>query len=108
MSELREALAGICGRSLTAVRFEEHVFRERRSLVSIWLGFGAGGIKLRTAPDGWGLAVETGPPQVADLGEHGRIEVRKPHDVAELTVGRVESAWAVVSSESPVPIGVRW
>ncbi len=108
MTDLRETLAYICGRAITAVRLEEHVARGTRSVISVWLGFSEGGIRLRTAPEGWGLVVETVPPQTADLGEYGQIEVTESADIEGLSAGQVESAWVVMSPESAVPLGICW
>lgn len=108
MTDLREAFAYICGRSITAVRLEKHVASGARSVISVWLGFSEGAIKLRTAPDGWGLVVETAPPQTADLGKYGQIEVTDSTDIEGLSAGQVESAWLVMSPESSVPLGICW
>jgi hypothetical protein len=106
MSDLHDALAGLCGRSLIAVGALEHVHDDMRSLIAVWLEFSDGGLQLRTAPDGWGLTVDSSAPQPADLGESGRLEVTGG-GIAELGPGQVTAVSTVLCSESRRPVGVR-
>jgi hypothetical protein len=106
--DLRDLLASLCGQVIIAISLEKHIVDGSRSLLSIWLALGDRGIRLRTAPDGWGLAVESTPPAPADLGQHGRIEVVGAEGVPALRRGTIEAAWAVISAESRMPVGVSW
>jgi hypothetical protein len=106
MSALDNGLTTLCGRTLETARMLEHLHGGTRSLVALWLGWSGGGIQLRTAPDGWGLAVDSVEPRPADLGEYGELELTDAVS-PDLRLGRVIAVSAIVCSESPRPIGIR-
>jgi hypothetical protein len=106
--DLREALVKLCGCEILTITLEEHVADGSRSLVSVWVALPDGGLRFRTAPNGWGLAVDATPPAPTDLAEHGRIELTDGQDFRNLRAGVVRTAAVVRSEESAVPVGVCW
>lgn len=106
--DLRETLEAMCGSEILAISVEEHAANGSRSPLSVWVALHGRGFRFRTAPNGWGLEVDATPPSPTDLGQHGRLEVTETKRFGNLRPGVVRAAWVVLSSESAVPVGVRW
>jgi hypothetical protein len=100
--------AQLIGSNFDSALIEEHIFGDRRTLISIYFAHPDGaGLRFKVSPSGWGLAVSGKAPAPVDLGTAGVIVVRPVGAADGIPSGRIAHTWSVHAARSPEPVGVR-
>jgi hypothetical protein len=93
----------LCGRRIRSFDAARHIHAGQESLVEIGITDDEGQTyRLRCHSDGWGLAVDEGPPAGIDMGSFGAVEV----STAGVLLNRVDRAFSIRVRESDQPFGV--
>lgn len=105
----RDSIERLCGAHIDAITVEEHVAGTRRSLLSLYLELrNRLPLRIRGAPIGWGLAIDSDPPRAYDMDRYGRVETQPADQLLGRAVGQVATVWSACVAREPLPVGVRW